>query len=94
MKNTGKCAGAEVVQLYIADKECSVERPKKELKAFAKVFLQPGESKVVTLTIGREALSFYDEAVHDWRAEAGTFEALIGNASDNISDKITFKLKD
>ena len=94
VKNTGKCAGAEVVQLYIADKECSVERPKKELKAFAKVFLQPGESKVVTLTIGREALSFYDEAVHDWRAEAGTFEALIGNASDNISDKITFKLKD
>ena len=94
VKNTGKCAGAEVIQLYISDKECSVERPKKELKAFEKVFLQPGESKVVTLTIGRESLSFYDEAAREWRAEAGTFEALIGNSSDNISDKITFKLKE
>lgn len=94
VKNTGKCAGAEVIQLYISDKECSVERPKKELKAFEKVFLQPGESKVVTLTIGRESLSFYDEAAREWRAEAGTFEALIGNSSDNIFDKITFKLKE
>ena len=94
VKNTGKCAGAEVIQLYISDKECSVERPKKELKAFEKVFLQPGESKVVTLTIGRESLSFYDEVAREWRAEAGTFEALIGNSSDNISDKITFKLKE
>ena len=94
VKNTGKCAGAEVIQLYISDKESSVERPKKELKAFEKVFLQPGESKVVTLTIGRESLSFYDEAAREWRAEAGTFEALIGNSSDNISEKITFKLKE
>lgn len=91
--NTGAKAGAETVQLYISDKEASVDRPVKELKAFDKVFLQPGESRDVTLSIGRDALSFYDEATHAWVAEAGTFDALIGTASDQISSKVTFELK-
>jgi len=94
VSNTGEKAGAEVVQLYISDKKCSVDRPKKELKAFQKVFLQPGETKTVTLSVGREELSFYDEASHSWKAEPGVFEALIGNASDNISAKFSFELKD
>ena len=91
--NTGAKAGAETVQLYISDKEASVDRPVKELKAFDKVFLQPGESRDVTLSIGRDALSFYDEATHAWVAEAGTFDALIGTASDQLSSKVTFELK-
>ena len=91
--NTGKCAGAETVQLYISDKEASVDRPLKELKAFSKVFLQPGESRDVTLTIGRDALSFYDETTHAWVAEPGTFEALIGSASDKLDSKCMFQLK-
>ena len=91
--NTGKCAGAETVQLYISDKEASVDRPVKELKAFSKVFLQPGESRDVTLTIGRDALSFYDEATHAWVAEPGAFEALVGTASDKITAKYNFELK-
>ena len=91
--NTGKCAGAETVQLYISDKEASVDRPLKELKAFSKVFLQPGESRNVTLTIGRDALSFYDETTHAWVAEPGTFEALIGSASDKLDSKCMFQLK-
>ena len=91
--NTGSCAGAETVQLYISDKEASVDRPVKELKAFGKVFLQPGESRDVTLTIGRDALSFYDEATHAWVAEPGTFEALVGTASDKITTKCSFELK-
>jgi len=91
--NTGTCAGAETVQLYISDKEASVDRPVKELKAFGKVFLQPGESRDVTLTIGRDALSFYDEATHAWVAEPGTFEALVGTASDKITTKCSFELK-
>ena len=91
--NTGKCAGAETVQLYISDKEASVDRPVKELKAFSKVFLQPGESRDVTLTIGRDALSFYDEATHAWVAEPGAFEALVGTASDKITAKCNFELK-
>ena len=91
--NTGKCAGAETVQLYISDKEASVDRPVKELKAFSKVFLQPGESRDVTLTIGRDALSFYDEATHAWVAEPGAFEALVGTASDKLTAKCNFELK-
>jgi beta-glucosidase len=91
--NTGKCAGAETIQLYISDKEASVDRPVKELKAFSKVFLQPGESRDVVLTIGRDALSFYDEATHAWVAEPGVFEALIGTASDQLPAKCSFELK-
>ena len=91
--NTGSRAGSETVQLYISDKQCSVDRPVKELKAFQKVFLQPGESRDVTLTIGCDALSFYNEAKGEWTAELGAFEALVGTASDNLTGKITFELQ-
>ena len=93
VKNTGKRAGSEVVQLYIHDVKSSVDRPKKELKGFQKVFLQPGENKDVTITINNEALSFYDESSSSWKAEAGKFEALVGNASDNLKLKKVFELK-
>ena len=92
--NTGQQAGAEVIQLYITDKKASVDRPVKELKAFQKVRLEPGEQRLVTLTIDVRALSFYDEASRQWRAETGDFEALIGNASDHIMQKVAFQLKD
>ncbi len=93
VKNTGKRAGSEVVQLYIHDVKSSVDRPKKELKGFQKVYLQPGENKDVTITINKEALSFYDESSSSWKAEAGKFEALVGNASDNLKLKKVFELK-
>jgi beta-glucosidase len=93
IKNTGSRAGAETVQLYISDKKASVDRPVKELKAFQKVFLQPGESRDVTLSIGRDALSFYDEAKGEWIVEPGQFEALIGTASDRLAGKCTFEWK-
>ena len=91
--NTGSRAGAETVQLYVHDVKASVERPEKELKAFQKVFLQPGETREVTLTIGTDALSFYDADAHQWRAEAGDFDALIGTASDQLTQHIRFTLK-
>lgn len=91
--NTGQRAGAEVVQLYINDAKASVDRPYKELKGFQKVYLQPGESRDVTITIDRRALSFFDEAAHDWKAEPGVFTALVGNASDNLPLKAKFTLK-
>ena len=90
--NTGSRAGAETVQLYIHDVKSSVERPYKELKAFQKVFLQPGETQQVSLTIDRSALSFYDEAGNDWKAEPGDFEALVGTASDNLPARCKFTL--
>ena len=91
--NTGNRSGAETVQLYVSDKNASVDRPIKELKAFQKVFLQPGETRDVTLTIDRSALSFYDEVSGQWKAEPGTFEALIGTASSNLPSKCTFELR-
>lgn len=93
VKNTGKVAGAETVQLYVRDVKASVDRPYKELKGFAKVNLQPGEQKDVTITIDKKALSFYDEATSAWKAEPGDFEALVGNASDKLTQKIKFTLK-
>ena len=91
--NTGKVAGSETVQLYIAAKQSKVDRPVKELKAFQKVYLQPGETRNVTLTIGADAVSYYDETANSWCAEPGTYEALIGTASDKLPTKYTFKLK-
>ena len=91
--NTGSRAGAETIQLYISDKKASVDRPVKELKAFQKVCLQPGESRDVTLTIGLDALSFYDEVRGCWTAEPGQFEAHVGTASDRLTGKCTFELK-
>jgi len=93
VKNVGKRAGAEIVQLYVHDVKASVDRPYKELKGFQKVYLQPGESKDVTITIDNQALSFYDEATSSWKSEAGQFEALVGNASDNLKLKKAFELK-
>ena len=93
MKNTGAKAGAETVQLYIHDRKASVDRPVKELKGFSKVWLEPGESKDVTIVIDNSALSFYDEAQAQWRSENGVFEAWVGNASDNLKLKKAFELK-
>ena len=91
--NTGSCDGAEVVQLYVSDLKISVDRPLKELKAFQKVHLRAGESKDVALTIDKRALSFWDETTSDWKAEPGQFQALVGNASDNLPCKIKFTLQ-
>ncbi len=93
VKNVGNRAGAEIVQLYIHDVKASVDRPYKELKGFQKVYLQSGENKDVSITIDKAALSFYDENTSSWKAEAGQFEALVGNASDNLKLKKVFELK-
>ena len=93
VKNIGQLAGSETVQLYVHDVKASVDRPLKELKGFCKVSLQPGESKDVTITLGKDALSFYDEATAAWKAEVGQFEAWVGNASDNLKLRKSFQLK-
>ena len=91
--NTGSREGAEVVQLYIADKESSLPRPEKELKDFQKVRLAPGQSADVTFTIGVDKLKFYDPSIADWKAEKGDFEALVGGGSDDIRTRVAFTLK-
>ena len=93
VKNTGTREGQEVVQLYISDKKSSLPRPVKELKGFRKVKLAPGEEKAVTLTIDKKALSFFDDAKHEWVAEPGKFEAIIGSSSRDIKGIVPFELK-
>jgi beta-glucosidase len=71
----------------------SLQRPDKELKAFAKVHLEPGECKTVTLSLDRSALAYYDDLAHEWVAEAGEFEVLVGASSQDIRARATFALK-
>lgn len=93
IKNTGDKAGAEIVQLYVSDLKSSVPRPVKELKAFDKIFLNPGEEKEVSFTLDKTALSYFDADKHDWIAEKGDFEVLIGASSNDIKSKAKFALK-
>jgi beta-glucosidase len=93
VKNTGTFYGAEVAQLYVSDPVCTVLRPAKELKAFEKVFLQPGEVKTVELNVGVSDLAFYDEAKKDWNVEAGDFVLQLGNSSGNIINTLKITIK-
>ena len=90
--NTGERAGKEVVQLYLRDVDSSLYRPEKELKAFAKVQLEPGECKTVTLSLARDAMAYYDDLACEWVAEAGEFEVLVGPSSQDIRASATFVL--
>jgi beta-glucosidase len=78
--NTGRTAGAEVVQLYIRDEVSSVTRPVKELKGYRKVFLEPGKKEIVTFSIGRRELEFYNADLQ-CVVEPGTFRIMVGTSS-------------
>lgn len=91
LSNTGKYSGEEVVQLYLKDVVASVVRPVKELKDFKKIFLQPGESKIVTFKIDKEKLSFYNQKLQ-WITEPGDFSIMIGSSSADIRLKQSFEL--
>ena len=91
--NTGSVDGAEVVQLYIADPEASVDRPAKELKGFEKVFLKAGQKKTVTFEIDAKDLSYFDAEKHEWVAESGEFQALLGSSSEDLKAMVSFQLK-
>lgn len=91
LRNTGKYDGEEVVQLYIKDLVGSITRPVKELKGFQKVFLKPGESKVVTFTVSEEDLKFYNNDLK-FVAEPGDFTLFIGkNSQDLLATKFELK---
>ncbi len=91
LKNTGKYAGEETVQLYIRDMVSQPLRPVKELKDFKKVFLQPGESRRVSFTVSRDMLYFYNDNL-EYITQPGDFQVMIGSASDDIKVKRTFEL--
>ena len=93
VKNTGDRSGAEVVQLYLGDDDCSVERPVKELKGYSKIFLNPGEEKEIELLVDPEAMMFWDKATGSWRAEEGQFTVNLGSSSRDIRLNGEFTLK-
>ncbi|MBQ3498427.1 MAG: glycoside hydrolase family 3 C-terminal domain-containing protein [Clostridia bacterium] len=84
VKNTGDVAGYEIAQLYVADKESTIYRPVKELKGFKKVWLEPGESKEVEITLCKRSFAFYNVNINDWCVETGEFDILVGASSADI----------
>ncbi|HET8764365.1 MAG TPA: glycoside hydrolase family 3 C-terminal domain-containing protein, partial [Rhodanobacter sp.] len=83
VRNTGKRAGAEVAQVYVSDPSATVVRPERELKAFEKVRLAPGQSRRVTLTLDRRAFAYYDPGHNDWKVDPGRFVIRVGDASNH-----------
>ena len=84
VKNTGDVPGYEIAQLYVADKESTIYRPEKELKAFKKVWLNPGEAKEIKLSLNKRAFAFYNVNISDWCVESGEFDILVGASSADI----------
>jgi len=93
VKNVGPVTGKEIVQVYVHDQKCSLRRPKKELKGFTKVELQPGETKTVTIPLDFRAFAFYHPGYHRWITESGEFEILVGASSADIRQKVNVKLE-
>ena len=93
VKNTGSIAGKEIVQLYVGDDKCSVLRPVKELKHFAKVALAPGQEKSVTFTLTPDDLKFYDEASAAWKYEPGKFKAYVCASSADVRGVVSFEMQ-
>jgi beta-glucosidase len=91
IKNTGAVAGAAVAQVYVGPVSPSVPRPGKELKAFSKVALAPGETRALTIRLPRQAFAFWDTATHAWKVQPGSYRILIGGASDQtaLEGKVT-----
>ena len=92
--NTGKRAGAEVVQLYVHDLKSQIDKPVRELKGFKKVALNPGETKTVTLTLTARDLAYFDVPGKQWKADAGKYEIEIGSSSRDIRQKVVLNFKE
>lgn len=84
VKNTGTVEGAEIIQAYIHDEKSRLPRPEKELQAFDKLFLKPGETLNAVLTIDKYSVGYYDTDLKLWIAEEGLFNVLIGASSRDI----------
>lgn len=87
--NTGDRAGDCVVQLYVRDVESSLVRPEKELKGFARVHLEPGESTDAVISLDDRSFSFWEPAIHGWKAESGEFELLVGTSASDLCGSVS-----
>jgi beta-glucosidase len=84
VRNTGSREGADVAQVYVSSPQAKIPRPARELKGFSKVFLRPGETKRVTITLEPRSFTYYDVDAKQWRADAGDYEIQVGRSSDQI----------
>jgi beta-glucosidase len=91
--NSGAVAGKEIVQLYVRDREAGLVRPEKELKGFAKVALEPGETKKVDIALDFRTFAFYHPEYAQWITEDGDFDLLIGASSADIRHTLTVTLR-
>lgn len=91
VKNSGKVAGDEIVQLYVCDEYASIPRPVKELKGYVRLTLKPGETRVVTFDLPVNQLAFYDDTLN-LVVEAGTFKVMVGSSSADIRAEGTFEV--
>ena len=89
VKNTGSCAGAETIQLYVAKPDAKIFRPAQELKGFAKVQLAPGESKTVTIPLDDKAFRYWNVQTNQWEIEGGNYELWVGASCEDIRLKAT-----
>jgi beta-glucosidase len=85
-----KRAGAEIAQLYVAPVNPSAERPLKELKGFQKVYLEPGESKKVTITLDRRSLAYFNVEDQTWDVAKGVYRIMVGSSSKDIELRQAF----
>ena len=92
VKNTGKQDGKEVVQVYVGKVNSKIDRAKKELKGFKKVFVKNNQSEQIKIDIPISSLAFYNETESDWEIEKGGYVIYIGNASDNIWEEISITI--
>jgi beta-glucosidase len=93
LTNTGKFAGAEVVQVYVKDNVSALRRPEKELKGFEKVFLQPGESKKISISLNKSAFQYFNDMSNQWVLEPGSFTIMAGSSSRDIRASRSIELK-
>ena len=93
VKNTGGMAGSEVVQVYVHDRTTVYDRPEKELKAFQKVFLQPGEEKTVELTLPKDAFAGYYLPRHEWIVQPGIFDIYVGTSAADLRCKAETRIR-
>ena len=91
--NTGKVAGKEIVQVYVHDQRSKLARPEKELKGFAKVELQPGETKSISIYLDFRAFAYYHPAYNQWITEDGDFDLLIATSAVDIRQTLTVTLQ-
>ena len=93
VKNTGKVSGSEIVQLYIEDDHCHAPRPVKELKGFARITLEPGQEKMVTMNLNTRSFAFYDVTKEKWTVDPGNFIIMAGSSSADIRVKTNLTIK-